>query len=133
MTKTSNITELKLKLFCSTITTCLCVKPDLQDEEMAKVNCLCPNISLVPFLAVQFLPSFYKQLFCFVFEIRKQKVVVRIIFMYSPSHIFVGVFFPSCLSLSKSLLVVLIQQPTHFPIVFLLSRIMFFWTDILQY
>ena len=31
MTKTSNITELKLKLFCSTITGDLCVKTELQD------------------------------------------------------------------------------------------------------
>lgn len=118
MTKTSNRTDPKLKLFCSTITRCLHLKTLFQDEEIEKVNCWCPSISLVSFSAFLFPPKFQmytififlQVVLCFVFEIKKRGLYNFHVFLLFLS------LFSSSLSLSKSLLVAFIKQPTHFPI-----------------
>lgn len=121
MTRTSNMTDPKLKLFCSTITRCLCLKTVFQEEDMEKVNCWCPSISLVSFSAF-FFPSkfqmytifiFLQVVLCFVFEIKKKEGCIKGNFNAFSLSLSL---FSSSLSLSKSLLVVFIKQPTHFPI-----------------
>lgn len=132
-----NRAQIKMVLFYNC--KMLCVKTDLQDEKIAEGNCLCPNIFLIPFSALWFPPFpyihtkfiFLQVAILFWFWNEKIEGCSKSNFHIFPMSYFSGFLFPQqSVSLSKSLLFVLIKQPTHFPAVFPLSRIIF-WTDIL--